>query len=79
MKKALKIAKITGDNDQERAACDEWIRTASSEEILVVWLRIQRPCPDAVDEIISRFAQLAFAETVVRVESERGSPEAGDG
>jgi hypothetical protein len=46
-----------------RAACREWWEKSTTEEKMLVWDRIQVPHPnDPVAEIVTRFAQLAFAE-----------------
>lgn len=61
------ILKITSDNDQDQAECDEWMRESDDAERLAIWQAIQRPYADPVMEILSRFAQLAFAQSVERV------------
>lgn len=60
------LVKIGSDNDQDRAACDQWMREASYADKLAVWMRIQVPRVDPVDEIVTRFAQLAFGESLTR-------------
>lgn len=57
---------IIGSNDQDRAACDTWWRNASDDFKIAVWDRIQTERADQVDEIVRRFAQLAFCEAAER-------------
>lgn len=60
------IARIETDQDQDQAMCDQWFNDASLEDLAVVWERIQREYKDPVNEIMSRFAQLAFSATVLK-------------
>ena len=53
---------LVSDNEQDRASCKEWWREATETEKLSVWARIQQSYTDPIDDIMSRFAQLAFAE-----------------
>lgn len=66
------LARITADNDQDQAECDAWMRETSDAGKLAVWLAIQREYKDPVMEIISRFAQLAFAQSLGRVYRQAG-------
>jgi hypothetical protein len=56
------------DNEQDRAEMRAWWKETSLENKLRVWERIQVVHEDPIDEIISRFAQLAFAEATEKYE-----------
>lgn len=56
------LMRLVSDNEQDRTSCKEWWREATEAEKLSVWARIQQSYTDPIDEIVSRFAQLAFAE-----------------
>lgn len=59
--------RIAADNDQDRVACAEWWRQATPADKMAVWDAIQRPYPDdPVQEIVTRFAQLAFSKMALR-------------
>jgi hypothetical protein len=60
----VNIAKIISDNEQDRAACEQWWRDSSTADKILVWLEIQKPHKDTAKELVTRFAQLAFAEMV---------------
>jgi len=60
------IARIESDQDQDQAMCDQWFREATTADLMAVWLRISKPYQDPVNEIMSRFAQLAFSEAVLK-------------
>jgi hypothetical protein len=57
-------SKLISDNEQDKSAIREWWNTAKNEDKLLVWEYIQREYNDPVMEVMSRFAQLAFAEMV---------------
>lgn len=69
------VLKLIADNEQDRAGCWEWYRTASVEEKLAVWTTIQRSYDDLAMEIMSHFAQLAFAEMEERYQREQNHAE----
>jgi hypothetical protein len=56
------LALLGSYTDQDRCDADEWWRTATLADKLRVWDRIQAKYDDPAMEIMSRFAQLAFAE-----------------
>lgn len=56
--------RILADNDQDRAEARVWWRESSNSDKMHVWREIQRHYEDPAVEIMSRFAQLAFAEMV---------------
>lgn len=66
-----KIARIDTDNDHDRAECDEWMRNSDEMEKALVLQAIMHDYDDPVMEIMSRFAQLAFAEAMVRLEQSK--------
>lgn len=59
---------VVSANERDHAHALAWMMEASKEERYRVWMRIQEPCADVTAEIISRFAQLAFAEITVEAE-----------
>ncbi len=61
-------ARIAAENDQDRAACREWWGDASLEAKRLVWEEIQKEQATPEAEIMSRFAQLAFAEMAAEME-----------
>lgn len=61
------LARIIAANDQDERECDEWMRESSDAEKMNVWLLIQRKYDDPAMECMSRFAQLAFAQSLARV------------
>ena len=63
------LAKIGADNDQELEEAREWMRTESLENILRVWMTIQRTHADPAVEIMSMLAQLKMGELIA--ESDR--------
>ena len=65
-----RFARIIADNDQDVAHLLDWWRESSTADKLVVLAAIQRLYDDPVMEIVSRFAQLAFAQTAVRANVE---------
>lgn len=61
--------KVISDNEQDRAECDHWWTTATIEEKVILWETIQKDFTgDPAMEVMSRFAQLAFADMVERHE-----------
>ena len=56
------LSRIGADNDQDRMEMREWWASATVHEKLRVWGCIQRKHDNPTTEIMSRFAQLAFAE-----------------
>lgn len=65
------MASIGADNDQDQAECDAWMRESSDREKMCVWMAIQRQYKDPVMELISRFAQLAFGQSLIRVRGDQ--------
>lgn len=65
---ASSLARLVSLNDQDLAECDRWVRESSNQEKIAVWLAIQKlGGPDnPVEEIVSRFAQLAFSQAMER-------------
>ena len=61
-------SRIISDNDQDRAACRQWFAEATEAAKMTVWMAMQLHHDDPVSEIVSRFAQLAFAEMFVEME-----------
>lgn len=76
MNKDTILSIVTADNDQDREAAKQWMRQATLRDRFLVWTRIQQEYTDPVDEIVSRFAQLAFGEIMAEVEAGK---EATDG
>ena len=58
------LARLISDNEQDRAECLAWWKSASDDDKLRVWEAIQRRYADTAMEIMSRLAQLKFAEMV---------------
>jgi hypothetical protein len=58
-------SRITAENDQDRANMRQWWKETSPETKMMIWDYIQQKFPDPVAEIVSRFAQLAFAEALI--------------
>ena len=56
--------KIVSDNEQDRAAFEQWWREATVEDKDRVWKAIVRPRSDPVEEIITRMAQLLMGERI---------------
>ena len=63
------LQKLISDNEQDRAAFNEWWITSSHKDKLDVWGRIQKVHSDPIDEVVSGLAQIAFGEMVERMES----------
>lgn len=63
---ANELLQIDADNDQDRAACDEWWRTTPAEQRLAVWNWLQQDFENPIEEVASRFAALAFGEAAAR-------------
>lgn len=63
-----KRLRVISDNEQDRAECRRWWAEATTEDKLRVWHAIQQEYADPVLEIMSRFAQLAFAEMAVKAD-----------
>ncbi len=62
------LLKLMSDADQDRAALETWWRSHTDEDKLRVWMAIQAEYPNPVMEIVSRFAQVAFTETTMRLD-----------
>jgi hypothetical protein len=60
------LNKLIHDNDQDRAACDTWMRNASPQDIAAVWNATQQSYKSGVMELMSRFAALALGEAMAR-------------
>lgn len=58
------MLRITGDNDQDRAACETWWAETTASEKFAVWQVIVKKYDDPAMEVMSRFAQLMFCEMV---------------
>lgn len=56
------LLRIVHDNEQDRANCEKWWGESSIEEKRAVWAAIQVVYENPIMEVMSRFAQLAFAE-----------------
>lgn len=65
----LVLAKIGADNDRELEVAREWMRTESLENILRVWMEIQKTQSDPIVELMSNLAQLKMGELIA--ESDR--------
>jgi hypothetical protein len=70
--------KIIQDNEQDRAELRSWWGDTSYDAKMRVLERIQAQHDDPVDEIVSRLAQLAFAEAFEQYE-DVAEPEAEHG
>ncbi len=64
---STELLQVISDNDQDLAACREWLAQASENDLLRVWDVIQRVYDDPAMEAMSRFAQLALAELLVEM------------
>lgn len=53
---------IISDNEQDRMEMKKWWREATEADKIAVWNAIQREHDNPVDEIVTRFAQIAFGE-----------------
>ena len=58
--------------DQDMAAMREWWVDSFDKDKVLVWERIQETHNDPVDELITRFAQVAF--TQMELQSKGASP-----
>ena len=58
------FAAMVSDNEQDRAQCLEWWQSATPGAKLAVLKRITAAYDDPALEVMSRFAQLAFAEMI---------------
>ena len=63
---------LQGLQDKDTAAMKEWWEKTSDEVKVLVWDRIQVARADPVDEIVCRFAQVAF--TQMQLQSKGASP-----
>ena len=63
------MPRIVADNDRDRAECRAWFLEATEADLIAVWDAIQKLGGDPVSEIVSRFAQLAFAEMLAELEA----------
>lgn len=55
-------ARLTGDNDQDRAMCEEWWFKSPAHVKFAVWEVIIKKYDDPAMEVMSRLAQLKFCE-----------------
>lgn len=62
----MNYLRIIAANEQDRAEFADWWRDSTAEDKATVWEAIQRRYDDPVMEIVSRLAQLAFAELAER-------------
>lgn len=70
LKKELIKSRIRADNDQDREMARKWMREATPAAKLQIWNEIQKEHTNPVQEIVSRFAQLAFGEMMIEVADE---------
>ncbi len=54
--------KLISENEQDRSHAEAWWKSATTAEKLAVWFHIQQEHDEVLDELVSRFAQLAFSE-----------------
>lgn len=67
---------LQSQTDQDWAECREWFQEASNQDLLDVWMAIQRENDDPAMEIMSRLAQLKFSEMYLKL---RGAAEPTEG
>lgn len=58
------IVRLAAMNDQDRAQMRDWVKEASNDDLMRVWVTIQEPYDDPAMEIMSRFAQVALSEAI---------------
>ena len=56
--------KIISDNEQDKAECLSWFADSPLNHWLAVWMEIQKPTSNNVQQIIYRLAQLKFSEII---------------
>jgi hypothetical protein len=59
-------ARLISDNEQDRAAGEEWWKSSSKEVKLQVLQLITMPWKDPAMQVMSRLAQLAYGEMLER-------------
>lgn len=63
-----KFARILADNDQDLEHARKWFREATNADLIRVWKAIQQKYDDPALEVMSRLAQLKFAEMLLERE-----------
>ncbi len=66
MDENLQLAAFVADHDQDLEEAKEWWRSESDLSKVIVWNRMNKPCKDEVNEIVTRFAIIGFS-TVLQI------------
>lgn len=66
---------LMAEADQDRAHLDSWVQEGTEEDLLAVWMAIQREASSPLEEVILRMAQVAFTDSFLRVCGEKSDAE----